>query len=690
MSRALAASLALALVVAGCSSTQPVPPPPPAPVAPAPAPVAEAETVAPVAPVLAPDPDTPLTLDPAVRSGVLDNGLTYFVRENAEPEARAELRLVVNAGSILEEDDQQGLAHMLEHMAFNGTENFPEQDLVQYLEGIGMQFGPDVNAYTSFDETVYMLQVPTDSLETFTTGLDVLREWAGAVTVSDEEVEKERGVILEEWRLGQGAVGRVQKQHLPVLLQGSRYAERLPIGLPEVVETAPAQRLRDFYRDWYRPDLMAVVVVGDMDGAEVERMIRERFSDLATPPDAPERPSYPVPSHEETLTTIATDPELPQAQVSIDFKSPPTVRETVGDFRDEIKRRLFTGMLNERLGEVARGADAPFAIGFAGLGGGFRTVGFASLAALIQEDKTVPAMDALLTEAERVRRFGFTPSEFERQKTEVARGYRRALAEKDNTESRRLAMLYVSQFLEGDVEPGIDRAADLVFALLPEITLEEVNTLAGRLLQTSNRVVSVSLPEKEGLQPPTEADLAAVLAGVAAKDIAPYEDATTDEPLIADLPAPGSIVSETLWDEANGVTEMVLSNGVRVLVKPTDFKADEVLLTAFSPGGTSTLDLDTFRRTELATAIVAEGGVGAFDAVALGKKLAGQVVSVRPFISEREEGFSGTASPGDLETLFQLVHLYATAPREDEAALATVRTQFSAFLANMGASPEGA
>ncbi|HIG76232.1 MAG TPA: insulinase family protein [Bacteroidetes bacterium] len=687
MTRIATTGLALALLAGGCSSSAPATP------ADAEVPVIrvpEAPGVSSDRPATDPETslDTPLSLDLAVRTGVLDNGLTYYVRENTEPEARAELRLVVNAGSLLEEDDQQGLAHMLEHMAFNGTERFPEQALVQYLERIGMQFGPDVNAYTSFDETVYMLQVPTDSMETFTTGLDVLREWAGAVTISEEEVEKERGVVLEEWRLRQGAQGRIQREQLPVLLAGSRYAERLPIGDTDVLETAPAQRLRDFYRDWYRPDLMAIVVVGDVDGAEVEAMIRERFADLANPADAPERVSFDVPPHEDTRYVVSTDPELPQSRISVDLKSAPSSRQSVGDFRSEIVRQVFTGMLNERLAERARGADAPFAIAFASLGGGLRAVNVASLAALIPETGAAPALEALVTEAERARRFGFTQGEFERRKAEIRRGYERALAEKENTESRRLAGLYVNQFLKGDIEPGIDQAAAYVFEFLPTITLEEVNAMAEALLQTENRVVSVSLPEKDGLVPPTESELAAVLDGVSAAEIEPYEDAVTDGPLIAELPPAGEVVQETVWNEDADVTEMVLSNGARLLVKPTDFKEEEVLMTAFSPGGTSLLDLETYRQSQFATAVVSEGGVGAFDAVALGKALAGKVVSVRPFLSEREEGFSGSASPADLETLFQLVHLYATAPREDATALATLQTRLGAFLANMGASPE--
>ena len=632
---------------------------------------------------------TPLPFDPDVRRGTLDNGLTYYVLSNAEPQNRAELRLVVNAGSILEDEDQRGLAHMLEHMAFNGTEKFPEQELVQYLESTGMQFGADVNAYTSFDETVYQLQVPTDGDgETFTTGLDVLREWAGAVTISDAEVEKERGVVLEEQRLGKGAGERIRDQQFPVLFQDSRYATRLPIGTAEVLSTAPAQRLRDFYRDWYRPELMSVVVVGDVDADEVVAMIESRFADLENPDDAPAREVYGVPDTDGTLFTIATDPELTQSRVAVLFKNAPETTTTVEDLREGFVESLFAGMMNARFQELTQSESPPFAAAFAAVGGGVRGKDLAQLIAIIQPTQAAASLDALVTEAERVRQFGFTASELERQKTQLLRGLERQLAERNTTPSRVYAARLANAYLEGDTPPGIEFAEAQARQLVPGITLDEVNAVVGALLQEDNRVVQVSLPDAEGVPVPTEAELAAVLSGVAAKRLDAYEDAVSDEPLVATPPTPGRVTSER--ELARGVTEWTLSNGVRVLLKPTDFKADEVLMSATSPGGTSLVDDATYASTQLVGALVGSSGVGSFDQTALGKKLAGQVVSVSPYIGERDEGFQGSASPGDLETLFQLTYLYATAPREDAAALASIQQRFGAFLANRSNSPEAA
>ncbi|MEO0558925.1 MAG: insulinase family protein [Bacteroidota bacterium] len=645
-----------------------------------------------VLPIPTPQVDVPtsdrMPDNPDIRQGTLANGLTYTVLANQEPQNRAELRLVVNAGSILEEEDQRGLAHMLEHMAFNGTETFPEQELVQYLESTGMQFGADVNAYTSFDETVYMLQVPTDSSNLFDTGLDVLREWASNVTISEEEVEKERGVVLEEQRLGKGAFERIQDIQFPILFKDSRYAERLPIGSTEVLQTAPAQRLRDFYEMWYRPDLMSVIVVGDVDPDAVVEMIEDRFADLEAPASSTPRPFYEVPGHEETLYAIATDAELPQSQVSVVFKKDPTPYQTVDDLRRSFVTDLFSGMMNARLAELVRSENPPFAAAFAGVSGGVRTKDLAQLIAIIEANKAASSLDALVTEAERVRRFGFTETELERQKTELLRNYARWLAEKETTPSRAFASEFVEAYLNDYATPSIEYLEEQARELVPEISLAEVNAVVSALLQTDSRVVQVSLPESDDVIVPTEIELAAVLDGAQGKDLEPYEDAVSDEPLIAEMPTPGSVIDEA--ELAHGVTEWTLSNGIRVLLKPTDFKADEVRMTAFSPGGTSMVDQEAYEATLLTTTVISASGVGAFDETALGKKLAGQVVGVRPYLSEDEEGFTGSASPEDLETLFQLTHLYATAPREDASAMASIQQRFSAFLANRSNSPEAA
>ena len=632
-------------------------------------------------------PDQALPFDPAVRQGTLDNGLRYYVRANTEPEGRAELRLAVDAGSVLEAEDQRGLAHFLEHMAFNGTERFAEPELVRYLESVGTRFGPDLNAYTSFDETVYMLQVPTDSAQVFATGLDVLREWAGRIALADSAIERERGVVLEEWRLGQGAGERMNREQYPVLFADSRYAERLPIGLPEVIRAAPPEALRRFYRDWYRPDLMAVVVVGDVDAEAVEDMIKERFASLTNPADAPERQVYTVPGNDETLFSIATDPEAPQTVVQVVFKAPPTRVRTVADARAALVEDLFFSVLGARLGEIQQEPDAPFAFAIAANGGLVRTVGGAFLAGLAKEGQIDETLDVLTAEAERVRRFGVTPGEFERQKAALLRQLESRVAEAENQPSRALAGAYVDAFLED--EPVVSPETQLALGqqLMPTVTLDELNAVAQELLAAQDRVVLVQAPEREGVEVPTEAELQAVLAGVASEELTAYQDDTVDEPLVPTPPTAGRIVDETT-DEDLGTTTWTLSNGATVVLKPTTFKADEVLLSATSPGGTSLLDADDLDVAGNADGVVGQSGAGAFDAVALGKKLSGQIVQLSPSISGETEGFSGRAAPADLETLLQLVYLYTTSPRRDPDAFQAGLAQTRGFLANAAATPQ--
>ena len=632
----------------------------------------------------------PLSLDPDVRTGTLANGLTYFVRRNVEPQNRAELRLAVNAGSVLEDEDQRGLAHFVEHMAFNGTERYAENELVDYLEGIGMRFGPDLNAYTSFDETVYLLQVPTDSDGVLDTGLDVLKEWASAITFDGEAIDDERGVVLEEWRQGRGAQARINDEQLPVLLGGSRYAERLPIGDPDVLRDAPYDALRRFYRTWYRPDLMAVVAVGDFDPAAVEETIRTTFGGLTNPPTETPRPSFDMPGHDETRFAIATDPELTTTSAAVYYKEPADPNGNVGSFRRRLMDRLYNRMLNDRLYELTQRPDAPYLGAFTGKFGFARPSDLYVMQAIVSDGGVATGLDALLTEAARVERFGFTASELERAQSDLLREYEIAYNERTTTESRAFAGEYVDLFLEGEAAPGIAREYELVQTLLPTISLADLDALADEVVGEEDRVVLVSAPEKEGVAVPTEADLRAVFATVEAKTIEPYADAVSTGPLVANPPAPGVVESVSRYPDSTNVTEWVLGNGVRVVLKPTDFKNDEVLVTAFSPGGTSLAPDATFRSAQQASAVVSLGGVGDFSAIALDKKLAGQAVTVRPYVDEREEGFDGSASPEDLETLFQLIHLYFTAPREDADAFDAYMQRIEGVLQNRSARPDAA
>jgi zinc protease len=632
----------------------------------------------------------PMPTDPDVLHGRLANGLTWYVRGNDRPENRAVLRLVVNAGSVLEDGDQLGLAHFLEHMAFNGTENFEKQEIIDYLERIGMRFGADINAYTSFDETVYMLEVPTDSVEMLETGLQILEEWAHRITLDSLEVEMERGVVLEEWRLGQGAASRVRDQQFPVLFRGSRYAERLPIGDPEILESFDHESLRRFYDDWYRPDLMGVIAVGDFDPEWMAARIEDRFSRIPAPPDAPQRPVYDVPGHRETLVSAVSDPELQVARVSVVWKLPPEPDGSHEDYRRGIVERTYNSMLNFRFYEITQQTeDPPFLFAGSGKGSLVRGSEAYQMQAAVAEGETASGLERLLLEAERVDRYGFTQAELDRQKADMLRGYERAWAERENTESSTYAAEYTRAFLQGESFPGIAYEYALVRRYLPGILLDEVNHLGSDWISDTSRVLLASSPEKEGVQALTEDELLAVFdaAMVAAGAVQPWEDDDSDRPLLAELPEGGSIVAETRHESVD-VTEWRLSNGVRVLAKPTEFKADQVLFSARSPGGTSLASDEAYLSATWASSIVGASGAGELSAVEIQKQLAGKAVSVSPFIGETEEGLSGSASPADLETLFQLISLYAVAPRRDETAFGSLMSRVETAIANRGTSPE--
>jgi zinc protease len=634
--------------------------------------------------------DDPLPLDPHVRVDTLANGLIYYVRENAEPEKRAQLRLGMNTGSILESEDQRGLAHFLEHMLFNGTKRFEAQEIVNFMERIGMEFGPDVNAYTSFDETVYQLQIPTDSTAIVERSFDVLEDWAGYATLASGEIENERGVVLEEWRQRlETASGRMMRETLPVYLYGSRYAERLPIGDTTVIKNATPEAIRRFYRDWYRPDLMAVVAVGDFEADRIERLIREHFSSLPAPDDPPARRQYGVPGHESTLYRVVTDPEFPHTQVEVSFKKDRTPDSTVSDYRQRFVESLFNRMLNQRFTEIEREASSPFASARVYRGGFTRSSEFYGLEAQVSEDSIFTGFEALMTEVYRVRRHGFTTSELRRQKDDMLRSYRSSFEERHNARSGGYASSYLSHYFEDSPIPGIAYRYALAQRYLPEITVEEVNEQALELLAGDNRAVIVRMPEDDSLQVPSEQALAGTLERVRDKSVEPYVDDVEDEPLLSIVPEPVSVTARHRIDTLD-VTEITLENGVRLVMKPTDFKEDQIQMTAFSPGGTSLVsDADYFEATNAAT-LVNRSGVGPFTRTQLEKKLSGTKVSVRPFIGEVEEGFQGSASPEDLETMFKLIHLYVTRPRADSSALLSFQNQMKTMLKRRSVSPAAA
>lgn len=658
--------VALALLV-GCASTRQEPGPPPATAG----------------------KDLVLPLDPQITAGTLDNGLRYLIRKNQKPGNRAELRLVVNAGSVLETDDQQGLAHFAEHMAFNGTKNFAKQELVDYLELIGMAFGPEINAYTSFDETVYMLTVPMDSVEVVETAFQILEDWAHQVSYEDEEIDKERGVVIEEWRLGRGAEMRMFDEQLPILLRGSRYAERLPIGDKAVLDTFRHETLRAFYRTWYRPELMGFAAVGDFEPAWIESLVQAYFSRIPPAADPQERTVFPVPDHEETLFAIATDPEATRNSVSIYYKQEVRDQGTVSAYRRSLIEQLYHNMFNQRLHELTKLPEPPFLYGYSGQGRMLRSKEFFILGAGVPNNGFDEGLEALLTESARVRQFGFTGSELERTKKDMLRGMEQAYRERDKLQSRSFAGEYVRHLLEDEPVPGIEQEYELYQELVPGITLKEVNALASEWTSQSNRVITVNAPEKEGIAVPDEAELLSVFAQVAQKEIAPYAEAVSDEPLVPRVPEPVQIVERTRIPEI-GVTWWTLSNGVRVCLKPTDFKNDEIRFTASSPGGHSLVADEEYVAAATASSVVSEGGVGQFSKIELDKKLAGKVVGVSPWIGSLQEGVSGSASPEDVQTLFELIYAYFTAPRQDSAAFQAFQTRMKGSIQNRSAQPEAA
>ncbi|MCI0437274.1 MAG: insulinase family protein [Gemmatimonadetes bacterium] len=629
-----------------------------------------------------------LPVDPAVTTGRLENGFHYFIRENQQPRNRAELMLVVNAGSLLEADDQRGLAHFVEHMAFNGTRNFPRQELVRYLESIGMQFGADLNAYTGFDETVYMLTVPTDTGTALERAFVILEDWAHQQTFDAAEIEKERGVVIEEWRLGQGAGARMRDIVFPVLLRGSRYADRLPIGTRESLEGFDPAALRRFYADWYRPDLMAVIAVGDFERERVERLVREHFGSIPRATSPQERPDYPVPPHGETLVAIATDREATTATVEVYWKRANEQRTTVAGYRTSLTESIYTGMLNARLAEVARQADPPFIGASSSAGSLLRSKSAYILSALVPDDGIERGLGAILTEAERVARFGFTATELEREKRDVLRAYEAAFAERDKTNSIDYANEYIRHFLEAEPIPGIAVEFGLVQQYIDGITLDEVNALSAEWMQDGDRVIVVQAPEKEGLALPSREALLATLDAVDAPALEPYEDRTADA-LIATLPEPGRIVAERSIPRID-VTEWTLSNGIRVLLRPTDFKDDEVVFRAWSPGGLSLVSDADYMSAGFSTTLISASGLGELDAGQLQKALQGTAVSVRPTYDDASEGLAGNASPKDLETMFQLIWLNVTAPRGDSVAFQSIVSRLRGLLANRAASPDAA
>lgn len=620
--------------------------------------------------------DSPIPPDPAIKIGKLDNGLTYYIKFNKKPEKRMELRLAINAGSICETDNQQGLAHFCEHMCFNGTKNFPSNKMVSMLEEMGVKFGAELNAYTSFDQTIYMLKVPTDSIEWINRGFQVIEDWAHQVTLDNAEIDKERGVIVEEWRLGLGADDRMQAKYIPVILKGSKYAERLPIGKIDIIKSFPHDTLRAFYKSWYRPDLMAVVIVGDIDPTLAEQKVKEYLGRIPKAVNPPARTEVPVPGNKEPLISVVTDKEASGYDVSVFFKHTKSDNITYTDYRNSLIRTLFTGMLNNRLQEIAQKPDSPFL--YAGTGYGpfiGRSVDVYSLSAAAKENQIENSLSVVLTENERVRQGGFTATELDREKKDLLSNYETMAREADKTESSSYADEYIRNYMTKECIPGIQKEYEIAKNWLPGITLDEINKMGRQWTTDENMAVLITAQEKEGDKVPAEAQVEEIIKSVKSKTYAAYIDKVSDAPLLTSLPVP-SAVTRREADLKSGYTVLTFGNGVRILLKPTDFKNDEIVLSAFSPGGTSIYPDSDIMSANLATAIVSQSGLGDYDFTGLQKKLSGNTARLSPYIGELNEGVSGSCAPKDLETMLQLNYLYFTKIRRDENA-------YNAFISRL-------
>jgi len=632
--------------------------------------------------------EDPVPQDPAVITGQLENGLKYYIRQNHKPEKRVEFRLVVNAGSVLEDDDQQGLAHFIEHMAFNGTKDFSKNDLINFLEESGVNFGADLNAYTSFDETVYMFQIPSDRQGLLDSAFMILENWAHELTFDTVEIDKERGVVHEEWRLGLGAQDRMMKKYIPIILKDSRYAVRLPIGKMSVIDSCPYSVIHRFYDDWYRPDLQAVVVVGDIDPEYAEQQIKGHFSYINNPDPERERVEYKIPNNGQPLIAVATDKEATYTNVTMFRKMPRFFIKTNDNYRTNIKFELFVNMLNDRLYEITQEPDAPFIYAGANYSQFLsRSLDAYTMYAMVKENRVDDAIKVLMQVNNQIKRYGFNEQELERQKAAMVKQLDQMLAEKEKTESKKFVNEYVNNYLNQDPFPGIDYEVAYTKSVLPGIKLDAINQIAYYFAKNNGLVVLVTGPEKEGVVIPDEEEILATLEQAKNAPVEEFAEKKVGKSLITKPLPGGSIVTQT-ENKDFGITEIKLSNGVTVALKPTTFKNDEILMNAFGLGGTSTAPDEDFISAFFANQIISQSGVGDFDPVALNKFLTGKNVSVRPQVGKISQGVYGTSGKKDLETMFQLAYLYFTEPRKDTTAFKTFLSQMKNRFKFMMSNPQ--
>lgn len=637
----------------------------------------------------------PLPIDPKVRYGKLDNGLTYYIRHNELPENRADFYIAQNVGSVLEEDNQAGLAHFLEHMAFNGTKNFPENGIDKYLQSVGMRMGENLNAYTSFDETVYtIINAPVDKPNVVDSCLLILHDWSNSLALTDSMIEKERGIIREEWRTRRDASQRLLEKQLQQMFPGNKYANRIPIGSIDVINNFKPEELRAYYKKWYRPDLQAIIVVGDVDVDTVEKTIKTMFSDIPAPVNPAKREYVSVADNDEPIVSIATDKEASSTIIYIYHKydpMPAQLRSTAAGLITDYISAVCSQILNERLEALLHQANPPFVYAEA-YDGDFmvaRMKDAFTIAAIAKEGEIDSTMTALVREMERARQFGFTVSEYERAKINILKQYESAFNERDKQKNSSYTKEYVNHFTEGGYIPGIETEYTLINQIAPNITVEQVNQYLSQVIGEKNIVLALSGPEKEGVVYPTESELLEMFNKARSQKVEPYKEEVNNDPLIPELPAPGKIVKEE-HDGLFDATVLTLSNGVRVVLKPTEYKKDEIQMTATSPGGSFMVGIDDAKNMKVFNSVIGLGGLGNFSAIDLSKKLAGKKVSCSASLGVDNESLNGYASPDDVKTLFELIYLAMTSPRTDNDAYASFENRMKAQLENAKLDPSTA
>ena len=632
-------------------------------------------------------PDAILQPDSAITIGKLPNGLKFYIRPNGYPENQVYLRLVVKSGSVMEDDDQQGLAHFFEHMAFNGTEKYPENQVISFLEKNGIQFGPDINAYTSFDRTVFMLNIPADNNELLDQSVEILSQWAAYAKLEQNEIDDERGVVIEEWRRGQGAEERLGNFVLDKLLAGSRFADRNPIGKVEVLETFTREQLVRYYKEWYTPDRMAVMVIGSIDSERVKSLIEKYFVPLGNNPDQ-RTIDMTIPINSGTVTGVKTDPEATENEFDMYIKVPFHQAQTAGEYRDNIVRTLFCNMLSDRYDQLRRGQNPPFMSAKAGYSNLFSSAGYFNLSVSLKDGGVKEGIERSCAEIGRVAQHGFTEAELERSKAELFSFVESLYNEQDKSHSSTLVNEYTRNFMEDETIPGISVEYEIYCKYLPQITLEEVNSFVQYFLKKDGRVlVAVGNPKDFGEL--SEAQLQTMVDTALSSKQEPYKDLSLKESLINEMPAPGKIKSAKT-DRKTGLTTVKLSNGAKMLLYPTTFKNDQILISAISEGGSSLVSDSQWASAAVACAVVHNSGLGSFSKVELDQMLKGKNVAVTPFIETYSEGFTGSSTKKDIETAFQLIHLYFTAPRFDQAAYDSYMTRLETAVKNQEASPDTA